>query len=99
MLVVTSRANFEALTDLRPQEAKLPLGRNDQDGAHYLVGHAAQFALEVRFIAHLMKSNSFPKKKFAGDFSKHEPTPLRELAELNDDMDRDPIVCCLVRRR
>src|SRR5205807_6889346 len=92
MAVVTSRADFEKLMDLRLKEAKLLLDQKDWDGAYYLVGYAAEFALKIRIISQLMKSDSFPDKKVAENFYKHELTLLRKLAGLDDEMDSDAAV-------
>ena len=89
MTVVTSRADFEKLMYLRMKEAKLLLDQKDWDGAYYLVGYAAEFALKIRIISQLMKSDSFPDKKLAENFYKHELTLLRKLAGLDDEMDND----------
>ena len=92
MPVVTSRADFEKLMDLRLKEAKLLLDQKDWDGAYYLAGYAVEFALKVRIISQLMKSDSFPDKKLAENFYKHELTLLRILAVLDDEMDKDAAV-------
>ncbi len=78
--------------DLRLSEAKLLLDQKDWDGAYYLAGYAVEFALKIRIIAQLMKSNSFPDRKLAENFYKHELTLLRKLAELDDEMDKDAAV-------
>lgn len=78
--------------DLRLKEAKLLLDQKDWDGAYYLAGYAVEFALKIRIIAQLMKSNSFPDKRLAENFYKHELTLLRKLAELDDEMDKDAAV-------
>jgi hypothetical protein len=39
-----------------------------------------------------MKSNSFPEKKLAENFYRHELTLLRNLAGLEDEMDKDAAV-------
>src|SRR5207237_3173426 len=87
MTVVTSRADFEKLMLLRMKEAKLLLDQKDWDGAYYLAGYAVEFALKIRIISQLMKSDSFPDKKLAENFYKHELTLLRKLAGLDDEMD------------
>lgn len=92
MTVVTSRSDFEKLMDLRLKEAKLLLDQKDWDGAYYLAGYAVEFALKIQIIAQLMKSNSFPDKKLAENFYKHELTLLRKLAGLDDEMDKDAAV-------
>lgn len=90
MTVVTSRSDFEKLVDLRMKEAKLLLDQKDYDGAYYLAGYAVEAALKVRIISQLMKSDSFPERKFAENFYKHQLPLLRELADLDDEMDQDP---------
>jgi HEPN domain-containing protein len=92
MTVVTSQSDFEKLMVLRLKEAELLLRHRDWDGAYYLAGYAVEFALKIRVIAQLMKSNSFPDKKLAENFYKHGLTLLRKLAELDDEMDNDVAV-------
>lgn len=89
MIVETSRSDFQNLTDLRMKESQLLLSQKDWDGAYYLDGYAVEFALKVRIISQLMKSDKFPNKKLADNFYKHELTLLRKLAELDDEMDND----------
>ena len=90
MTVVTSRTDFEKLMDLRLKEAKQLLDLNDWDGAYYLAGYAVEFAFKIRVIAQVMKSDSFPEKKLAENFYKHELALLRKLAGLDVEMDNDP---------
>ena len=92
MTVVTSRSDFEQLMALRMKEAKLLLDQKDWNGAYYLVGYAVEFALKIRIISQLMKSDSFPDKKIAEDFYKHDLTVLRKAARLHDEMDKDPAI-------
>lgn len=89
MIVETSRSDFQKLTGLRMKESQLLLSQKDWDGAYYLAGYAVEFALKVRIISQLMKSDKFPNKKLADNFYKHELTLLRKLAELDDEMDND----------
>ncbi len=89
MTVVTSRADFEKLLDLRLAEAKLLLAQNDWDGAYYLAGYAVEFAFKIRIIAQLIKSDSFPDKKLAENFYKHDLIVLRKAAILDVEMDND----------
>ena len=93
MTVVTSRADFERLMALRMTEAKLLLDQKDWDGAYYLAGYAVEFALKVRIITQLMKSDSFPDKKLSESFYKHDLTVLRKAADLEDEKGR----CCQFR--
>ncbi len=93
MTVVTSRADFEKLMVLRLEEAKLLIDqKRDWDGAYYLAGYAVEFALKIRIITQLMKSDSFPDKKLAENFYKHDLTVLRRAAGLDDEMERDATV-------
>ncbi|MFM7318202.1 MAG: DNA-binding protein [bacterium] len=92
MTVVTSRSDFEKLIELRLREAKLLLVAKEWDGAYYLAGYAVEFALKIKIIAHLMNSNSFPEKKLADNFYKHELTLLRKMAKLDIEMDNDATV-------
>ncbi|MFM7129252.1 MAG: DNA-binding protein [bacterium] len=92
MTVVTSRSDFEKLIELRLREAKLLLVSKEWDGAYYLAGYAVEFALKIKIIAHLMNSNSFPEKKLADNFYKHELTLLRKMAKLDIEMDNDATV-------
>ncbi len=92
MTVVTSRADFEKLMVLRMTEAKLLLDQKDWDGAYYLAGYAVEFALKIRIISQLMKSDSFPDKKLAENFYKHDLTVLRKAAGLDDETDQDTAV-------
>jgi hypothetical protein len=92
MIIVTSRADFEKLIVIRLREAKFLLDQKEWDGAYYLVGYVVEFALKVRIIAQLMKSNSFPDRKMVDSFYKHELTLLFKLAELEDEMNKDPAI-------
>src|SRR5438105_386687 len=92
MTVVTSRADFEKLMALRMKEAKLLLEHKDWSGAYYLAGYAVEFALKIRIISQLMKSDTFPDKKLAENFYKHDLTLLRKAAGLEDEMDQDSAI-------
>ena len=93
MVIVTSRADFEKLIDLRMAEAKLLMDHlQDWDVAFYLAGYAVEFALKVRIIAELHRTDGFPGKKLAEDFYKHDLTILRRAAGLEVEMDSDPQV-------
>jgi len=63
-------------------------------GCHLFLsaGYSVEFALKIRIIAQLIKSDSFPDKKLAENFYKHELTLLRKLAGLDDEMDKDAAV-------
>jgi hypothetical protein len=68
MAVMTSRSDFEKLIAL--QQA--------WDGAYYLVGYVVEFALKIRIISELIKSDSFPDRKFVENFYKHDLAQLRK---------------------
>ena len=89
MAVVTSRADFEKLMALRLTEAKFLLDQKDWDGAYYLSGYAVEFALKIRIIADLMKSDGFPDKRLAENFYRHDLSILRKAADLEDEMNQD----------
>lgn len=92
MTIVTSRSEFQKLMELRLKEAKLLLDQENWDGAYYLAGYAVEFCLKIRIISQLMKSDSFPDKKLADNFYKHELTLLRNLAGLEVEMRNDKSV-------
>lgn len=92
MIVATSRSDFEKLLALRMKEAKLLLDEKDWDGAYYLVGYAVEFALKVRIISELMRSDSFPDKKQTEIYYKHDLAALRKAAGLEHEMDPDDAV-------
>jgi hypothetical protein len=92
MTVVTSRADFEKLLALRLAEANILLAQNDWGGAYYLAGYAIEFALKIRIISQVMKSDSFPDKKLAENFYKHDLAVLRKAAGLEDEMSQDTVV-------
>ena len=49
MTVVTTRADFVKLMELRLEEARLLIDeKQDWDGAYYLAGYAVEFALKIR---------------------------------------------------
>ena len=90
MTVVTSRSDFERLIVLRLGEAKLLMDQNqDWDGAYYLAGYAVEFALKIRIINQLMKSDSFPAKNLANDFYKHDLKTLSKATGLFTELDNE----------
>jgi len=92
MGVVTSRADFEKLVDLRLEEAKNLIDQGNWDGAYYLAGYAVEFALKVRIISRLMRSNSFPEKNLCNNFYGHDLTKLLRAAELEGALTDDPAI-------
>lgn len=88
---MTTRSDFERLTDLRMAEARFLLDdKNDWDGAYYLVGYAVEFAFKVCIIKQVIASDGFPPKKDASDFYSHNLVTLRRLAALDIEMELDP---------
>ena len=92
MSVVTPRQTFEQLVDIRLQEAKVLLDQKHWDGAYYLVGYSVEFALKVRIVSRMIKSDSCPSLKFVQEFHKHELPALLRLAGLEDELKNDPTV-------
>lgn len=93
MTVVTSRGDFEKLIALRLNEAKFLIDQlQDWDGAYYLAGYAIEFALKIRVIALVMKSDSFPDKKLAEKFYTHDLSELRKIAGFEAEMNNDSVV-------
>ena len=92
MAVSAFRTDLEKLVDLRMKEAKILLDHQVWDGAYYLAGYAVEFALKVRIISDLMKSDGFPDLNFAKKFYQHELTALLALTKLKDEMTTDPSV-------
>ena len=90
MTVVSTRLEFEQLLELRLREAKLLLDNGYWDGSYYLSGYVVEFALKVRIISRLVGSNSYPDKSSVDKYFKHDLTKLRELADLEAEMDSDP---------
>lgn len=90
MAVVTTRADFEELIDVRLQEARCLIDQiQDWDGAYYLAGYAVEYALKVRIIALLARPDSLPEKKLLDRFYSHNLADLRGLAELDIEMRAD----------
>lgn len=78
--------------DIRLREAKQLLDQKSWDGAYYLAGYCVEFALKVRIISQLMKSDSYPTQQSIKDFYNHQLPSLCKLAGLEDEMIGDPTV-------
>ncbi|GAC1469049.1 MAG: hypothetical protein NVSMB9_12360 [Isosphaeraceae bacterium] len=89
MTVITSRADFEKLIVLRMQEAKLLIDQKHWDGAWYLAGYAVEFALKIRIISLVRKSDGFPNKSLFDKFYTHDLSKLLTAAGLEHEMKAD----------
>src|SRR5882724_5210014 len=71
MTVVTSRADFEKLMDLRMKEAKLLLDQKDWDGAYYLSGYAVEFATKLTRPRRKPRTCTMPSRRGCCRGSRH----------------------------
>ncbi len=92
MTVLTTRGDFEKLLELRLREVKLLIDHQEWDGAYYLAGYVVEFALKIRIISRLMKSEIFPDRKLSDSFYKHDLERLLQAADLEDEMESDSSV-------
>lgn len=76
------KSDFQALAHARLNEAKVLLAAGAYDGAYYLSGYVAEFALKA-IISGLFE---FPPRK-AEQFYVHDLDKLRVLAELKTKME------------
>lgn len=84
---VTTRADFQALADVRLEEAKHLLDAGKWDGAYYLAGYALELALKVCIIKRLMETDAFPERKFTDRCYTHSVVELLALAGLRAKWD------------
>jgi hypothetical protein len=77
-----TRADFQALADVRLAEAKALLDLGLWDGAYYLAGYAVELALKACIIKMPMATDAFPEKNFSGDCYTHSLKRLVGLAGL-----------------
>jgi HEPN domain-containing protein len=83
-----NRTEFQKLTIIRIEEARVLLERGKPDGAYYLAGYAVECALKA-CIAKLMKRHDFPDKNFVRDCYVHEIDKLVKTARLEIARDQD----------
>ena len=81
-----NRADFQALADVRIDEAQALLSLNPPrpDGAYYLAGYAVECALKAA-IAKLNNQHDWPDKGFVADCHTHSLKALMRLANLETD--------------
>jgi HEPN domain-containing protein len=79
---IVTRAEFQALADVRLQEAKTLLDAGLWDGAYYLAGYAVEVALKACIINRVMATDAFPEKKFSENCWTHDLGKLMNLAGL-----------------
>jgi hypothetical protein len=77
-----TRADFQALADVRIAEAKGLLDLGMWDGAYYLAGYAMEVALKACVIKKVMETDAFQDKKFSEKCWTHDIGELVVLAGL-----------------
>jgi HEPN domain-containing protein len=82
-----TRADFQALADVRLAEAKALLDLGMWDGAYYLAGYAVEIAPKACIIKWLMATDAFPEKRFSESCYTHNIGDLLKLAGLKPDWD------------
>jgi HEPN domain-containing protein len=82
-----NKSDFERLTEVRIDEAKVLLNAGKPDGAYYLAGYAVECALKA-CIAKLTNQHDFPAKD-AQKCYVHNLKNLLERAVLSTDLDDD----------
>ena len=79
------RQDFQELAALRLKEARLLLHANCPDGAYYLAGYAAEFALKA-CIARRTERFEFPDLKVAQESWGHDLAKLAKAAALDEKL-------------
>ncbi len=89
-----NRTDLQRLAKERVRDAKALLATGRWAGAYYMAGYAVECALKSCVIAHLMKSDQFPEKRFSEQCWTHNLKQLLNLAGLTAalaaDMQADP---------
>jgi len=83
-----NRLDFQALTELRVQEAKKLLSGECYEGAYYLLGYAVEFAFKS-CIAKQTKRYDFPDKNFAASVYVHDLSKLLKASGLEQKFQLD----------
>jgi HEPN domain-containing protein len=90
-----NRLDFQQLSELRLNEARLLLQAGFPDGAYYLAGYAVECALKA-CIAKRTCEHDFPDKKLVNDSHTHDIGDLLKHARLNAEFDAltrvDPVM-------
>jgi HEPN domain-containing protein len=76
-----TRAEFQALAEVRIEEAGVLLAAGKWDGAYYLAGYAVECTLKA-CVAKLTKADDFPDKDRAARAWTHKIDVLVDVAEL-----------------
>jgi hypothetical protein len=79
---VATKADWQALADIRVREAKVLLDAGELDGAYYLGGYAIECAIKACIIKRLNTSDFWPEKRFSEKCWSHNLVVLLELADL-----------------
>src|SRR4051812_17677734 len=82
-----NRTDFQALADVRIDEAKVLLDQGMFDGAYYLAGYAVECALKS-CIARLTIEHDFPPRN-TGDYYSHQVGKLVRTAGLTVQLNTD----------
>ena len=84
-----NRSDFQKLSDVRIQEAKLLLENSRYEGAYYLAGYAVEFALKA-CIAKLTQQYEFPpNRKEIDRLYSHDLSTLLEVAQLKTTLESE----------
>ncbi len=81
----TSKAEFEALAEVRIREARALLAAGELDGARYLAGYAVECALKAIITKEII-AQSLPSKKSVADVHTHDLQTLLGLSGAKDDV-------------
>lgn len=82
-----TRAELQRLAKDRIIDAKALLRARRWSGAYYLTGYAVECGLKACIIAHLMKSDEFPDRRFSEHCWTHNLSQLLGLAGLEPAFD------------
>lgn len=83
-----NRSEFQALSEIRVQEAKKLLAGDCSHGAYYLLGYAVEFAFKS-CIARQTKRYDFPDKNFASTVYTHDLSRLLKASGLEQAFQKD----------
>lgn len=79
---IITRAEFQALAEVRLEEAKALLDLAKWDGSYYLAGYSIELALKACIIKKVMATDAFLEKKFSDECYTHLVKKLIDLAGL-----------------
>jgi len=83
-----NRADFQALTQIRLEEADILLAAGKYEGAYYLAGYAVECALKA-CIAKLTGLHDFPPKDTSNSYYTHNLDKLLTTAQLRVQLESD----------